>query len=243
MHPPPLPAIGCALFFDFDGTLADIAATPDAVVVAPTVLRALPLLQAAHGGALAIVSGRPVAEIDVYLQPLRLFVAGVHGAERRGADGFLRRIALPELGPAEQLVRGFVALHPALQLEMKPGAMALHYRAAPELEDLCVDIMAQAQSLVEGLSLMGGKRVVELKPHRANKGAAVAAFMEEAPFLTRKPWVFGDDVTDEAAFEAALAMGGVAVKVGEGESLAPFRLPDPAALHAWMEQGVQEKFA
>lgn len=251
MLSPPLPARGCALFFDFDGTLVDIAPRPDAVCVAPAVLRFLPQLQAAHGGALAIVSGRPVSEIDAFLHPMQLPVAGVHGVERRGADGVLQRMALPDLGPAKERVHAFVALHPGLQLELKPGAMALHYRGAPELEDACVDVMTQAQALVNGpgesgkagLGLMCGKRVVELKPRRASKGAAVMAFMAEAPFsassLTGPPWVFGDDVTDEAAFETVLALGGVAVKIGEGESLAPFRLPDPAALHDWIEQGLK----
>ncbi len=239
MQPPPQPARGSALFFDFDGTLAELAAQPDAVRVEPAVGACLSALSRVLGGAVAIVSGRPVAEIDHHLHPLRLPVAGVHGAERRGRDGFLRRIATPELGAARQLAQALVERHPALRLEVKPGALALHYRQAPELEDACVATMTEAQRRVEGMALMCGKMVVELKPRRASKGQAVRAFLDERPFRARRPWFFGDDVTDEAAFEAVLALGGVAVKIGEGETLAPYRLADPAALHAWMQAAAQ----
>jgi trehalose 6-phosphate phosphatase len=240
MPSPPLPPHGSAFFFDFDGTLAELASRPDAVVVEPSVPCSLARLARMQGGAVAIVSGRPVAEIDAFLRPLRLPVAGVHGTERRGPDGLLRRIALPSLGPASEWVQAFAAKHPALLLEHKPGALALHYRGAPELEDACVTLMRQAQTLVEGMALLCGKCVVELKSRRASKGQAVRSFMDERPFRSRQPWVFGDDVTDEAAFETALAFGGVAVKVGEGESLAPFRLPDPAALRQWLEKAAPE---
>lgn len=234
MQIPPLPARGSALFFDFDGTLAEIAPQPDAVRLHAPVRAALAALAQALGGAVAIVSGRPVAEIDHHLLPLHLPVAGVHGAERRGPDGLLRRIATPALDPALQVAQALVARHPALRLEAKPGALALHYRQAPELEDLCVATMTQAQRLVEGMALMCGKMVVELKPRRASKGQAVRAFLDEGPFRARRPWFFGDDVTDEAAFEAVLALGGVAVKIGQGETLATYRVADPAALLRWM---------
>ena len=233
---PPLPLSGCALFFDFDGTLADLAPRPDAVVVEARVPRCLSRLSRAHGGAVAILSGRPVAQIDALLGPLRLPAAGVHGAERRGADGTWHRSALPDIGPAQAWLQGFAAAHPALVLELKPGALALHYRAAPELEGPCLAAVAEAQTRVPGLALLRGKRVVELKPHQVSKGQALRSFMGEPPFRARQPWMFGDDLTDEAAFDTVLSLGGVAVKVGEGESLAPHRLPDPAALRSWLEE-------
>ncbi|MDP1648729.1 MAG: trehalose-phosphatase [Rubrivivax sp.] len=142
MQEPPLPDCGCALFFGFDGTLTDIAAQPGAVRVPAVVPQRLSLLVRALGGAVAVISGRAVAE-------------------------------------------------------------------------------------------------VELKPRRASKGQAVRAFLDERPFRSRRPWVFGDDVTDEVAFETVLGLGGVAVKVGAGESLAPYRLADPAALHDWLQRAVQ----
>jgi len=235
MQEPPLPDHGSALFFDFDGTLTDIAEHPDAVTVMPGVTQRLAALARVLGGAVAVVSGRPAAEIDHWLQPLRLPVAGVHGAERRGPDGFLRRIATPDLTPARALVEEFARRHPALLLELKPGALALHYRQADALEDECLAIMTEALKRVEGMTLLCGKKVVELKPRRASKGQAVRAFMDERPFRSRRPWVFGDDVTDEVAFETVLGLGGVAVKVGAGETLAPYRLADPAGLQAWLD--------
>jgi len=184
----------------------------------------------------AIVSGRPVNQIDAMLSPLQLPVAGVHGAERRSANGAWHHIALPGIGAAQAWVQAFAARHPALVLEVKPGALALHYRAAPELEDACLAVMGEAQALVQGMGLLCGKRVVELKPRQASKGQAVRSFMNEPPFQDRQPWVFGDDLTDEAAFDTVLALGGVAGKVCEGDSLAPHRLPDPAALRHWLEE-------
>lgn len=238
MQTPPLPDFGAALFFDFDGTLAPIAASPEAVQLDPGVPARLRALADRLCGAVALLSGRPVIEIDHFLAPLVLSVAGVHGAERRGHDGFLRRVATPELAPARAAVEPLLRADARLRLELKPGAMALHYRAAPEREDDCIAAMAEAGRRVAGMTLLCGKKVVELKPRRAGKGPALRSFLDERPFRSRRPWMFGDDVTDESAFETVLALGGVAVKVGDGETLAPFRLAGPEALHAWMDEAV-----
>lgn len=238
MQIPPLPDSGAALFFDFDGTLAPIAASPAAVQLDAAVPARLRALAERLGGAVALLSGRPVAEIDHFLSPLVMPVAGVHGAERRGHDGFMRRVATPDLSAARAAVEPLVRADGRLQLESKPGAMALHYRAAPEREDDCIAAMAEAERRVAGMALLCGKMVVELKPRRAGKGLALRSFLDERPFRSRRPWMFGDDVTDESAFEMALALGGVAVKVGDGETLAPYRLVGPEALHAWMEHAV-----
>jgi trehalose 6-phosphate phosphatase len=191
-------------------------------------------------GALAVVSGRPVAEIDHFLYPLSVPVAGVHGAERRGADGFTRRIAVNTLEEAAALIEALCARHPALLMERKPGAIALHYRQAPELEAECLATMTEAMRRAEGMALMRGKMVVEMKPRRASKGMAVRAFMDESPFRLRRPWFFGDDVTDEGAFDLVQSMGGVAVKIGEGETLAAYRLHDPAAMRHWLAQAARQ---
>lgn len=239
MLEPGWPDHGCALFFDFDGTLVDIAPQPDAVQVDEEVPRLLARLGASLGGALAVVSGRTVAEIDRHLQPLRLCVAGVHGTERRGADGHVRRIAVAALQDAAELVASLCHRHPALRMEIKPGAIALHYRHAPELEDDCLETMSDAIQRTDGMTLLRGKKVVEMKPRRASKGMAVRSFLEERPFRNRRPWYFGDDVTDEAAFEAVQSLGGVAVKIGEGETLAAHRLADPAAMRDWLTRASQ----
>ncbi|MBX3622816.1 MAG: trehalose-phosphatase [Rhizobacter sp.] len=225
----------CALFLDFDGTLVEIAAEPQSVQPAADLPEVLAGLNQRLNGALAVVSGRPIAEIDEQLQPLRLCVAGVHGAERRAADGYVRRMPVGLLDEAVALVAALCAQHPALRMERKPGAVALHYRQAPELEALCLATVEEAVQRSQGMALIRGKMVVEMKPGRATKGAAVRAYMDTAPFRSRRPWFFGDDVTDESAFEVVQAMGGVAVRVGEGETLATHRLPDPGAVLQWLQ--------
>ena len=166
--------------------------------------------------------------------------AGVHGVERRDTAGRLTRLALPDLTPAAAWVQAWCDAHPGARLEHKPGALALHYRGADALEAPCLAVMAQARDRAAsaGLALMHGKKVVELKPVAADKGRAVRAFMAEPPFAGRRPWYFGDDVTDEHPFDPVGALGGVTVKVGPGETLAAHRLPDPDAVRQWLRAQV-----
>lgn len=187
MLKPDLPDRASALFFDFDGTLVDIAPQPDAIAVEPGVPELLARLASLLGGAVAVVSGRPLADIDRHLQLARLPAAGVHGAERRGADGLVRRIAVGSLDEPAALIESLVKRHPGLRAEHKPGAIALHYRQAPELEHECIATMTEAMRRVDGMTLMCGKKVVELKPRRASKGMAVRGFLDERPFLHRRP--------------------------------------------------------
>jgi trehalose 6-phosphate phosphatase len=234
----PLLGAGCAVFLDFDGTLADIAAHPQAVTVHAEVPARLATLAAALEGAVAIVTGRPIAEIDHFLAPLRLPAAGVHGAERRRADGRWHRLPAPVLDEVLPALRALCAAHPGLLLEEKSSAIALHYRQAPALEAQCLAAMTEALQRLPDMALMRGKQVIEMKPRAADKGAAVRVFLEEAPFRGRHPWFFGDDVTDEAAFEAVQALGGIAVKIGSGATCARYRVADPAALQVWMQQAL-----
>lgn len=234
----PLPGTACAVFLDFDGTLADIAAHPQAVTVHADIPPLLNSLAGALDGALAIVTGRPIAEIDHFLAPLQLPAAGVHGAERRAADGRWHRLPAPQLDEVLPALRAFVAAHPGLLLEEKSSAVALHYRQAPLLEAQCLAAMTAALQQLPDMALMRGKQVLEMKPRAAGKGAAVRAFLEEAPFHGRRPWFFGDDVTDEAAFEAVQALDGIAVKIGAGDTCARHRLADPAALRDWLQQAL-----
>jgi trehalose 6-phosphate phosphatase len=233
---PNLPRVerGSAFFLDFDGTLADLAERPDAVRVEPGLVQDLTRLQRRCDGALAVVSGRPVAEIDRFLAPALLPVAGVHGAECRGAEGHWRHVPPPEFGAATAWLERWLAAHPQARLERKPGALALHYRGAEHLADACATAMQAALERSDGAVLLHGKCVIELKSAAIDKGRAVTSFMDEAPFAGRRPWCFGDDVTDEAAFAAVLALGGVAVKVGAGDTVAPFRIDSPARLRAWL---------
>ena len=225
-----LSAAGTAVFLDFDGTLVDLAPTPDGVRLEPGVVEALALLAERHGGALALISGRPVAQIDAMLAPLVLPVAGVHGVERRGADGQLHVAATPDVAPVLARARALAAMYPGLLVEQKRGAVALHYRLAPELEHLCSQEMTAAVQACPGVLLLHGKMVLEAKPAATDKGGAIAAFMQETPFAGRRPVFAGDDTTDEAGFVFVQQVGGQGVKVGSGPSAATLRLASPGTL-------------
>ncbi|WKB51248.1 trehalose-phosphatase [Eleftheria terrae] len=232
-----LPALDTrsALFLDFDGTLAELAPRPDAVRVPPELIDTLRALHQALQGAIAIVSGRPVAQLDALLAPLHLASAGVHGVERRSADGYLQRLPAPDgLILVQQRADALAAELPGLLVEHKPGALALHYRQRPQARERCVEVMEAAVREAGGLTLLHGKMVLEAKPEMATKGHAIAAFLREPPFLGRRPLFAGDDVTDEAGFAAVQAAGGDTLKIGEGETAAVHRLADPAALRSWL---------
>lgn len=225
----------CALFLDFDGTMVDLAPQPHAVQVPRSLLGTLQDLQSMLGGALAVISGRPIAQLDDFLQPLRLPAAGVHGAERRGADGHLHLLHTLPLDHVEEAARVLAAQHEGLLVESKRGSLALHYRQAPHLEELCLRTMHDAVSESPGITLLRGKMVVEAKPGGASKGLAIEEFMGESPFAGRTPVFIGDDVTDEAGFSAVQRLGGIGIKVGEGESLARQRVADPSTLHRQLQ--------
>ena len=226
----------CAFFFDFDGTLAEIAAHPEAVRVDAAVPTALQALLRQTNGAVAVVSGRPITEIDQQLSPAVLPTAGVHGVEHRDGSGQVTRLPLPELGGATAVLQAWCAEHPGARLEEKPGALALHYRGADALEAACLVAMTRARGMIKDVPmvLQRGKKVVELRPAAADKGHAVKVFMAEPPFAGRRPWFFGDDVTDEDAFSTVRAMGGVAVKVGPGDTRATHRLDSPEDMREWL---------
>lgn len=227
-----------AFFFDFDGTLAPLAPTPESVEVSPRVCDLLAALGQRSSGALAIVSGRPIAGIDQFLAPLRLAAAGSHGAERRAASGewLLGSDDDPRWREIEQRLLPTVAAHPGLLLEPKRAGLALHFRQAPQLEPLAHQMMRDA--LVpygDAYVLQPGKMVFEIKPAGVDKGAAIAAFLEEAPFEGRMPVFLGDDLTDEKGFAVVNRLGGLSIKVGPGPSIANARLPDVEAVLDWLE--------
>jgi trehalose 6-phosphate phosphatase len=225
----------CALFLDFDGTMVDIAPQPQAVHVPEPLLVVLGELHDYLGGAVAVISGRPIAQIDDFLAPLRLAVAGVHGAERRGADGAVTLLDTHPLDRVEQVARALAARHPRLLVETKRGSLALHYRLAPELEAVVLPAMQAAVDASPGVTLLRGKMVAEAKPGGASKGRAIEDFLRELPFRGRRPVFIGDDVTDEAGFLTVQGLGGLGIKVGDGATLAAGRLADPPALRRELE--------
>jgi trehalose 6-phosphate phosphatase len=224
-----------ALFLDFDGTLAELAPRPDAVVVPHDLPALLMRLHDRLGGALAIVTGRAQADLECLLGPLSLPAAFEHGAVRQTAAG---ESALPtpvSLHAALAAAEGLAAQHSGLLVERKRTSLALHYRLAPELEALCLSTLADAVRGDPALQLLRGKAVVEVKSARVSKGEAIRAFLQEAPFAGRSPLFAGDDVTDEAGFEVVQQFGGAGIKVGAGDSVALHRLPDPPALRTWLQ--------
>ena len=240
-HPPPL-AEDCALFLDIDGTLAEFAATPHEVQIDPQLIDALPLLRARYGGALALVTGRSIADVDRMFPALDVPVAGQHGCERRDALGTMHLHASDPvvLAKLRELFSAFAARHPGLLLEDKGATVALHYRRSPELAD---DVQSMARSTFasagwDGYSLSEGKQLVEIRPDGRDKGKAIVDFTHEPPFAGRKPVFVGDDKTDEDGFAAVHALGGWSVKVGRGRTCAQYRLPDIAAARRWLLTGV-----
>lgn len=224
-----------ALFLDFDGTLVELAPQPEAVIIPPLLASILAALYHQLGGALALVSGRRLLDLDGFLAPLQLPAAGEHGAQRRNAEGLLVSAPATDLGLALRAAEDLVQRHPALLLERKELALSLHYRQAPELESLCLQAMRQAVECSVGLSLIQGKCVIDVKPADVSKGTAIAAFMAEPPFAGRIPMFAGDDVTDEDGFAQVQRLGGHAVKVGAGPSCARYRCPGVAQLTEWLE--------
>jgi trehalose 6-phosphate phosphatase len=234
--PSPLPELdgSFALFLDFDGTLVDIAAKPDAIIVPPRVPALLAALRDRLEGALAIVSGRPIAVLDAYLAPHRFDAAGLHGAEQR-SDGVVEVESSADplrLRPLAAELKALAGRHPGLILEDKTRSLALHWRLAPELEGIAVAAMqSAAQGLGAEYRLQEGKNVLELLPRWATKGAAITRFMDRPAYARRTPVFVGDDATDEHGFEVVEGMGGIAIRIGEGPTRAAHRLQNPAALH------------
>ena len=227
-----------AIFTDFDGTLVEIAETPDMIEVPETLAHQLERAARELDSAFAVITGREIADIDRYLAPLHLPVAGAHGTQRRRADGIMEAIDPAAIMGAEEIARilsSLVIANPALLIETKEGAVALHYRQAPELEAAVRTAMEEAVNSVPDFTLVQGKMVIEARPRAANKGDALRAFMREEPFLGRTPIFIGDDTTDEDAFIAAQDLGGVGIKLGEGDTAARMRIANVASVHALIQ--------
>lgn len=233
--PPVLPG-NYAWFFDLDGTLAGIQPHPDDVVIPDTVLEDLHQLSQMNAGALALISGRSMAELDMLAGPYHFPLAGVHGAERRDIHDQLHIVSLPEalINTLHAELIASLAQLPGTELEAKGMAFALHYRQAPHHEAAIFSIARSLADAHPQLALQPGKCVVEIKPEGINKGAAIAAFMAEPPFKGRTPVFFGDDLTDEAGFSVVNQAGGMSVKVGPGETRAKWRLESVASVWQWI---------
>jgi trehalose 6-phosphate phosphatase len=234
------PVAGYAIFLDIDGTLLELAPTPDAVEVSPALLELLRSLAARVDGAIAFVSGRSIGGIDALFRPLVFPAVGVHGVEIRAGDGRLltdRRLDEPLQAVVPALQQALARLA-GTQLENKGSAVALHYRGAPELgrEVLRAAEIAVAQ-LGAQFGVLRGKCVVEIRPRHATKGAAIERLLEEQPFQGRVPIFAGDDVTDEDGFEVVNRLGGISIHIGDSASTAAtYRLAAPEMLLQWLQE-------
>lgn len=227
-----------AVFTDFDGTLVELAETPDAVDVSADLMGRLDRMVHDFDHAFAVLTGREISDIDRFLSPLHLPIAGAHGAQRRRADGTFEEIDANISATAENIANALTPLlqaHPDLLMEAKDGAVALHYRQAPELEGVCHLALQEILQDHPQFTLVPGKMVLEARPVGFDKGAALRAFMQEEPFAGRTPIFIGDDRTDEDAFLAAQELGGIGIKLGAGETVARMRIADVASVHALLQ--------
>lgn len=228
-HPPPGLPPHAALLLDLDGTLIDLAPTPDAVRVPPDLPQTLTRLRTTLGEALAIVSGRSPEQVDALLPGIAHAVAGEHGGAIRYAPGeAVRRAPLPAVNAAWLAgAAALVAAHPGTLLEQKQHGFALHYRLAPEAGPALARWLEALLDGVETHVLLRAHMAYEVKPCGADKGRAVGTLMAHAPFAGRVPVYIGDDVTDEDGIRAAEATGGLGLRVADA-------FGDAAGVRAWL---------
>jgi trehalose 6-phosphate phosphatase len=202
-----------SLLLDVDGTLIDIAPTPHEVHVPSDLRRALAKLLVLSGGALALVSGRPIADLDRLFSPLQLPAVGGHGAEMRLRDEHISAPPLPS-GLRERLADA-ARIDPGIIVEDKGYSLAVHYRKAPHCEDELRQHVAAAVAAFphESLEVLPGKAMFEVKRPGISKGEAVRAVMRHAPYAGRNPVFVGDDVTDESVFAMLDEFGGIGFSV------------------------------
>ena len=219
-------AANSAFFLDVDGTLLEFKSRPEDVVADDSLRALLARVRADAGGALALVSGRTLADLDRIVSPLLLPAAGTHGAELRFADGHRETTESTVLDAVRAVAKRFVEEHSGLSLEDKGASLAIHYRTAPEWS---ADIADFLERLVvqDDLMVQHGKMVAEVKTARSDKGKAIDVLMQSPPFAGRTPLFIGDDLTDEHGFRVVRKRDGVSIKVGTGNTLAQYRLNDP----------------
>lgn len=236
--PPPPLTEDCAVFLDIDGTLIEIAPSPDKVRVEPSLATLLVSLRRRLGGALALITGRSITDADRLFPGMRMAIAGQHGCERRDAQGTLHLHAkeTATLARLRALFTEFARSHDGLMLEDKGATLALHYRRAPELAAQVHRTMRETveSTGTKAYRLQPGKQLLEVRPDGRDKGAAIEDFMAELPFRGRRPVFIGDDLGDEHGFAVVERIGGWTIKVGDGESRARYGLADVNAVIAWL---------
>jgi trehalose 6-phosphate phosphatase len=227
----------CALFIDIDGTLLGVAPTPDAVCVPAGLVSLLDGVRSGLGGAMAVLTGRRIADIDRLFAPLRFVASGVHGTEMRAQPAGSISALAPQI-PASivQAVSGIRKIDPGVLVELKGSGIAVHYRNAPLAQRaLESEVAALVASSSYDLVLRKGRKVLEAVPRGYSKGTALTAISASSPFKGRRPIMIGDDVGDESAFAAAERLGGVGLRVaGEHFSRQQADFAGVGSVRAWL---------
>lgn len=227
----------CAILLDIDGTILDLAASPQQVSVPPELGRTLARLDRLTGGAVALVSGRPLNDIDLIFSPLRLAAIGGHGAELRTTAGATPQICAKPLDTAlKRKLAGIAGLDPGILVEDKGYSLALHYRLSPgkaapiraAVERIC------AEAPEDSVEILPGKLVIEIKGAGVNKAGAVRDLMRYPPFLEREPVFIGDDITDEPVFAVVEKFGGLGFSVGRIAPGVSGHFDTPESVRAWL---------
>ena len=238
---PPLLSPTSALLLDFDGTLVELAAHPDAVSLSAGLAGWLYQLEKHLGDALAMVTGRRLREIDRHLDPLRLMGAGAHGAELRVA---IAGKTTPVIAPLEasliEAIQSGIADMPGLWMENKTFALAVHFRQNPDLAMECLARVQRAAQPFSQIEVFNGHAVVEIRRKGLGKGLAISFLLQHPAFAERTPVFVGDDLADEEGFLAVQAAGGHGVKVGPGDTVARYHLADVAAVHRWLCESLMQ---
>lgn len=234
-----------ALFLDIDGTLLDMARTPEAVVVPVELRLTLLRLHDALDGALAFVSGRSLAAIDQLFMPLRTAAVGCHGAEVRSADGSVRALSDSVPDPVRAIFRGLAEDHPGTILEDKVYALSLHYRLAPEARASLEAAMEKHAAIFTGenVAIQHGKSVIDARMRGVDKGAGVRALMRQVPFREREPIFGGDDTTDMDVFHILPELGGHGFSVGRTFEGVAYEFSSPRDVRQWLSRLAEEGVA
>jgi trehalose 6-phosphate phosphatase len=228
-----------ALLLDIDGTLIDIAPTPEDVVVPDSLRKSLAALSPLIGGALAFCSGRTLVAVDALFAPLKLAAIGTHGAEiRRAPDAPVQDVATPIPDAVKQAFADVPTLLPGIRVEDKTYTLAFHYRLAMQHEaDLFALLGARLPAFASAeLVELRGKAIVELKANTFNKGTGVRALMQLPPFQGRRPVYLGDDRTDEDVLAVLADYNGLGISVGTLLKGATREFAAPADVRAWIAQ-------
>lgn len=225
------------MFLDFDGTLAPIVDDPASARISSNTRRTIERLRLLSDGAVAMLTGRELADLDNLLGASSMPAAGSHGLEMRGIVSVDTTGACQDARLAEPArVLGEYGRENELLVEFKPGAVAVHYRARPALGAACREMVERVASSNEALRFMHGNMVSEVALAGIDKGTALRQFMTHLPFAGRLPVMAGDDVTDEDAMAAAQDLGGFGIKIGAAASVARYRLADTETFLSWLDK-------